>query len=568
MKRKIFLKFFLSYFLIILALELSNLLIANHIFRVQSRNILSGYMKDNAATIEYYIKNKNPQEMENVFREITRRTGIRITVINTEGTVITDSQQNPENMENHSNRPEFKKAIENGEGNSVRWSSTLDKHLYYYAVRIKKPPLVLRVSIPTDEIGKFSSFFAIEFFRMTLLLVFIGIAFSLFLAKIMTAPIYEILRVSKEAISGFSENRTIIKSTDEIGKILENINTLGLTISCLNEEKQLKEIEIEKFSGLLDIPFAIITQQGNIVFASSAFEEIAKIERKQGLWWERIRVLEINEMIRESIEDNKAIQKEIQLNERYFLSKTFFLQDRLILTMFDISSIKKMEKMRKDFVVAASHELKTPLTAIKGYVETLQDEIDNPEQKNFIGIINQNISRLEKIVEDLIVLSRLEDASTKINIEPVDMKKIVENVINLYMKKAIEKNIELKLDAKEIPPVPADGFKIEQLFINLIDNAIKFTEKGSIIVYLTYQKENSTVKIEVSDTGIGIPNEHLPRIFERFYVVDKARSRQSGGTGLGLSIVKHIVLLHNGTVDVESKPGYGTKFIIQIPLKV
>ena len=273
-------------------------------------------------------------------------------------------------------------------------------------------------------------------------------------------------------------------------------------------------------------------------------------------------------MLRKSFENKERLEKEITVDDRYFLCKTSFLQDRVILVMFDISNIKKMENIRKDFVVAVSHELKTPLTAIKGYVETLEDEIENSQQKEFIEIISHSVSRLEKIVEDLINLSQLEDNNVKLALETVDIRKIVENVVSLYTKKAREKGIEFKIDIQDVPLIIADGFRIEQMLINLIDNSVRYTEKGKVSVCISYQKDSATIKIEIADTGIGIPNHHLPRIFERFYVVDKARSRQTGGTGLGLSIVKHIVLLHNGTIDVESEENKGTKFTIHLPLKV
>jgi two-component system phosphate regulon sensor histidine kinase PhoR len=384
----------------------------------------------------------------------------------------------------------------------------------------------------------------------------------------LTYPVKEILKLSEEASAGLSENKGVVKETDEIGKIIENINNLGLVIRRMVKEKELREIEIERFLNLIDVPFTIITQQGNIVFASKKFEEISRMEKKHNLWWEKIRVFEINEIINKTFENKDGVQEEIIIEDSYFLCKTSFLQDGVILVMFDMSGIRKMEKARKDFVIATSHELKTPLTAIKGYTETLQDEIKDPQQKEFIEIINHNISRLEKIVEDLINLSQIEDNDAKLVLETVDIKKIVENVVSLYMKKAREKGIEFKINIQDLPLIKADGFRIEQMLVNLIDNSVRYTEKGEISICISYQKDSATIKIEITDTGIGIPHQHLPRIFERFYVVDKARSRQTGGTGLGLSIVKHIVLLHNGTIDVESEENKGTKFTIHLPLKI
>ncbi len=572
MKRTFSGRIFLVCFLIVFALEISNILIVNYILKSQSTKMLSQSMRNIALTVEPSLKKsitqKNLQEIEKIFKEITNKTDVRITLIDEKGSIIADSQTQTKTMENHSDRPEFRKAMERGEGDSIRWSPTLDRYFYYYALKIDKPSMVLRVSVSTDRIKEINSILFRQFFLITLGLFLLGIIASIVAARILTYPVKEILKLSEEASAGLSENKGVVKETDEIGKIIENINNLGLVIRRMVKEKELREIEIERFLNLIDVPFTIITQQGNIVFASKKFEEISRMEKKHNLWWEKIRVFEINEIINKTFENKDGVQEEIIIEDSYFLCKTSFLQDGVILVMFDMSGIRKMEKARKDFVIATSHELKTPLTAIKGYTETLQDEIKDPQQKEFIEIINHNISRLEKIVEDLINLSQIEDNDAKLVLETVDIKKIVENVVSLYMKKAREKGIEFKINIQDLPLINADGFRIEQMLVNLIDNSVRYTEKGEISICISYQKDSATIKIEITDTGIGIPHQHLPRIFERFYVVDKARSRQTGGTGLGLSIVKHIVLLHNGTIDVESEENKGTKFTIHLPLKI
>ncbi|HON05902.1 MAG TPA: ATP-binding protein [bacterium] len=572
MKRTFSGRIFLVCFSIVFVLEISNILIVNYILKSQSTKMLSQSMRNIALTVEPSLKKsitqKNLQEIEKIFKEITNKTDVRITLIDEKGSIIADSQTQTKTMENHSDRPEFRKAMERGEGDSIRWSPTLDRYFYYYALKIDKPSMVLRVSVSTDRIKEINSILFRQFFLITLGLFLLGIITSIVAARILTYPVKEILKLSEEASAGLSENKGVVKETDEIGKIIENINNLGLVIRRMVKEKELREIEIERFLNLIDVPFTIITQQGNIVFASKKFEEISRMEKKHNLWWEKIRVFEINEIINKTFENKDGVQEEIIIEDSYFLCKTSFLQDGVILVMFDMSGIRKMEKARKDFVIATSHELKTPLTAIKGYTETLQDEIKDPQQKEFIEIINHNISRLEKIVEDLINLSQIEDNDAKLVLETVDIKKIVENVVSLYMKKAREKGIEFKINIQDLPLIKADGFRIEQMLVNLIDNSVRYTEKGEISICISYQKDSATIKIEITDTGIGIPHQHLPRIFERFYVVDKARSRQTGGTGLGLSIVKHIVLLHNGTIDVESEENKGTKFTIHLPLKI
>jgi len=215
-------------------------------------------------------------------------------------------------------------------------------------------------------------------------------------------------------------------------------------------------------------------------------------------------------------------------------------------------------------VINVSHELRTPLTAIKGYVETLNEEADE-KSRNYLEIIKRHTDRLINIVKDLLLLSELEEKGFKLQTEKVNLRDLMENILKIFEPELKEKKIEVDLRAEDdFPLIEGDPFKLEQMFINIIDNAVKYTKKGMIKILL--KEENRNARIEIQDTGIGIPEEHLNRIFERFYVINKSRSRRLGGTGLGLSIVKHIALLHNGDISVNSMPGKGTTFTILLPL--
>lgn len=219
--------------------------------------------------------------------------------------------------------------------------------------------------------------------------------------------------------------------------------------------------------------------------------------------------------------------------------------------------------MKKSFVANISHELRTPLTAIKGFVETIEEE-EEIKNTQYLEIIKRHTDRLMSIVSDLLLLSELEQPGNALEIGEVNLVNLAENILKVFEQGAKAKGLTLKLTVgQDLQPIQADPFKLEQMFINLLDNAIKYTEKGGVAISLTQADEKSIV--EIQDSGIGIPGTHLPRIFERFYVVDKSRSKKLGGTGLGLSIVKHIVLLHGGTIDAESSLGTGTKFTIVLP---
>jgi two-component system phosphate regulon sensor histidine kinase PhoR len=283
-------------------------------------------------------------------------------------------------------------------------------------------------------------------------------------------------------------------------------------------------------------------------------------------YWEVVRSSKFDELINQVMEKKESSSAEVELNEKIFLSSAAYLgsQELAVVTLHDLTEAKRLERVKKEFVVNVTHELRTPLTAIKGFVETLEEEKDKKKQ-NYLRIIKRNTDRLIRIVEDLLSLTELEEKEFPLEREEVNLKELAENVFKIFEQEAKEKDLYLKLLADEkLPLVRADSFRLEQMFVNLLDNGLKYTEKGGVTVGLK-SKENEVI-IEVEDTGIGIAAEHLPRIFERFYTVDKARSRKLGGTGLGLSIVKHIVFLHGGKIQVKSDLGLGTKFTVTLPV--
>ena len=255
------------------------------------------------------------------------------------------------------------------------------------------------------------------------------------------------------------------------------------------------------------------------------------------------------------------------MNNKTFLCSATFLQykEEITIVFHDITEIKKLQKIKTDFVLNVSHELRTPLTSIKGFIETIETGTLDDENKHYMGIIKRNTDRLINIINDLLSLSEMEEKGTKLQLETVNLKDIIEHALVVFEQQIQSKGffVHLSIDP-DLPTVQGDPFKLEQVFINLIDNAMKYTEKGGITIEM--KSQDKKIVITLQDTGAGISPEHLSRIFERFYVVDKSRSKKLGGTGLGLSIVKHIILLHNGTIKAESTLGHGTTFIITLPI--
>jgi two-component system phosphate regulon sensor histidine kinase PhoR len=335
-------------------------------------------------------------------------------------------------------------------------------------------------------------------------------------------------------------------------------------------KKLVTELSLEKEALNIIIAsiqegIVVLNKKGKILLSNDSFGKIVNNTAvKDKFYWELIRSHKLGKLIENIGRENAVASEEIEINERNYICSAAFLSsaEQIVLTLHDITEILQVTKMKKDFVANVSHELRTPLTAIKGFVETLEQE-KNVKTKHYLDIIKRHTDRLINIVQDLQLLSELEEKE-KLELENVNLQKLVNNIFRMFNQRLKEKNLYFKLNvADNFPAIKADSFKLEQMFINLIDNALKYTEKGGITI--TVDQVNSSVKIEIEDTGIGIPGEHLSRIFERFYVVDKSRSRKMGGTGLGLAIVKHIVQAHKGEINIESKVNKGSKFTIILP---
>lgn len=325
----------------------------------------------------------------------------------------------------------------------------------------------------------------------------------------------------------------------------------------------------------------VIDADGKIILANKAVTDMldTRIKDIQGKYfWEAVRNEGINALIRESIQIKQPIKREIHviaIHEDYFNVQTsVVLNERnefigIAAVFHNITELKKIDKMRSEFTANVSHELKTPLTSIKGFVETLLDGAINDKEKSkeFLNILKTHTEKLENLINDLLNLSKIESKELKMQYTHINVSELIKHVAVFYKSKMDSKQQKLSVNVPDnIPLVSVDELKLEQVFSNLLDNAIKFTPNGGSISILAAE-EKDFIRIDFKDTGIGIQEEHLPHIFERFYRVDKTRSREMGGTGLGLSIVKHIMEAHGGKVTVESFFGKGSVFSVFIPGK-
>ncbi|MFA4990152.1 MAG: ATP-binding protein [Candidatus Omnitrophota bacterium] len=529
------------------------------------------------------LKKENTANLETLVKNLSLKNKSRITIIDDQGKVLTDSELSPGevlNIDNHATRPEVKAALRGLTGDSIRYSATLKTDMLYVALPIMGrggAAGIIRLALPVANVQKIMSVI-----RKTIILsIFFALGLAFILAYVLmtsiSRPLNKIINVSRRFAGGDFSQRIYYDAHDEIGELSTTLNKMAQDI-----ESKVKEIEVQNqqlktiFQSMVE-GIIVVDRSGCIVSVNQAVEEIFNIENRKAKgrpFLEVIRNTAMAEIIRVVLDGKKFVSSELSLAypvQRIFQinASPLFEKDQIsgcLLVIHDVSQVRRLENIRRDFVANVSHELKTPLTSIKGYVETLIGGALEDKENNldFLKIIQNHAERLDALVDDLLSLSRLESKETALVLEDFNLRHELDETILGFRSQLKKKGVTIK---NELPPdtsLKADKGRIKQVFTNLIDNAVKFNkEKGWVRIYA--QEAEGKVKIIVEDSGSGIPAKDIPRIFERFYRVDKARSRELGGTGLGLSIVKHIVELHAGSVGVESTEGLGSKFFFILP---
>ena len=414
---------------------------------------------------------------------------------------------------------------------------------------------------------------------VVMLVLLICLCVGFIVARKMNRSITQITQAARDMARGDFSEPIRTDSKDEIGDLVRSFNAMSIELQN-KIETLTKEIDERQaiLSGMIEGVIAIDRDQRIILFnsASEGMFDVSSYRALGRFHWEVIRHSRLNSLFQEVLETGSPKMEEVILH--YGGEKTLQVQAAaisseedtpwaVVAVFHDITEIRELEKARKEFVTNVSHELRTPLTSIKGSVETLRNgAISDPKKSlRFLEIIEKHTERLNRLITDLLDLSQIERGKTEMNLEPVNLADVVSRTIFNFKERAEQKDQKIKLGIPpDLPAVIADEEKIEVVIINLLDNAVKYTPDHGEITVSAFEKDDG-VQVEVADTGTGIPANDLSRIFERFYRVDKARSRELGGTGLGLSIVKHIIEIHDGTVSAESEIGKGSRFIFNLP---
>ncbi len=495
---------------------------------------------------------------------------IRVTYIDENGKVLSDSQLDISKMDNHNNREEIINSRENGYAYVIRNSASTNSDTMYFATSFNNG-YVIRSAIKMNMITGFEGKYINYYIVVTIIAIAMSFVFSSKLSMGLVKPIKDLEFITSRIAAGELDRRVNICSQGEIGQLGETFNNMAEKLQFTINDSVDKQNKLEAILKSMDSGVIAVDKNFKVIMINPCAEKIFGINQdiigKNLL--DHIRNFEFEDIFRNTINDYGEI-KILWPKERDLRIKTADINNgkKLIGTVAvvqDVTDIRKLENMRSQFVANVSHELKTPLTSIKGFAETLRYVEDEKNKERFLDIINDEAERLTRLIDDILVLSDIENNKEK-NEESVDINRLIEDICYLVKNSADGKDIKIIISGEKIPCVLGDKDKFKQMLINLVDNAIKYTESGGSVTIGTELKGNKYI-IWVQDTGVGIPKEHIDRLFERFYRVDKARSRAQGGTGLGLAIVKHIVLGLNGTINVESEVGKGSKFIVTIPMK-
>jgi len=522
------------------------------------------------------------------FQEFSIKYGqkidLRITIIDMEGVVLGDSLTTPKVMGNHRYREEFKEALNGHEEKSLRYSNTIGKYFFYYAVPLEYDSFngALRIAIPVQSI----QFLMWDMIGSIILGLFIGGILSAFIAFIFTKrfmePIDELTHTATLFSNGDYDQKVYIDNNGQIGALAEAFNTMTYTLRKTLWDIEYKNGELEALLTSMDTGLAAIDENYKIRLCNAPFQKLLDLQGDivDKVFYEVTRNPHIFGVIEKAIDEDEYIHKEIYVqhgSEQLILNisatpikgkKDKKIRYGILLAIEDITELRKLETMRRDFVSNVTHELKTPLTSIKGFVEALKDGAidDSKSAARFLDIIDIESDRLTILIEDILSLSEIESMQLDKNTGNYDISNIVTEIKEILEVKANKKHISIILNIQEdLPIFICNKDRLKQLFINLVDNSIKYTDEGSVTIECKESRDKAFLVIKVIDTGIGIENEHLDRLFERFYRIDKGRSRKLGGTGLGLSIVKHIVELYQGTINVKSKFNEGTTMKIRLP---
>jgi len=570
MKGRLFAKIFASYFLLTVFMGATLDSFLTPLVRDELATRLEASMMEAGKAISLMPL---PQ-IEEKLGELAKKNHLRLTLVDASGKVLADTEAQAQEMDNHLYRTEIQEARLKGHGRAVRYSRTLKENFLYVAIALKKDGKItgyIRLSRSMRDLREALEKVNYRIHLVVIMTVIPALILSLFFAFHLAAPWKKIAALTEQIKMGEAPGTLALEAGDELEKVTGGLNEAikGL-YDKLNQAESTAAIMKTAFEAAKE-GIVAVDEENRVVYMNRAAKALVEKNEEELVGKTLLEVYHnasLNDAVYKARVKNEPVSGEITLQAEgkektleIGISPPFDAAPKglTLIVLHDVSQVKKMEIMRQDFLVNVTHELKTPLTAIIGYLDTLINvSIDDESKKRFLEILHKQATRLSRLVDDLILLTHLEQGSADLNWGEIPVQNILDELIPVITRRLEEKGLRLEVHLPSPSPVIfGDPDRIYQALLNILDNAVKYTEKGDITISVEPEKEGF-VAIEVKDTGIGIPPLHLPRLGERFYRVDRDRSRQLGGTGLGLSIVKHIVKALGGNMEIASTPSQGT----------
>ncbi len=513
--------------------------------------------------------------------QLARQSEARVTLMDETGKVLSDSEKPASELENHLDRPEIQEARLRGKGRAIRYSHTLGVDMLYVALPVRqkgKTVGYVRLARPLYEVRHATDRLYWHSVKVVAIMIVPAILIALLFAYRLTAPIKRMERFTDDLRHGRKTRLLLIRAGGEMRQLAENLNylvqELQSQVRLANEEKE----KLEAAYGSMKEGVLILDRDERIETFNTVLPQI--LSARGGditgrTLIEAFRNIELQNALARFKEAGEPLSREIAISDPTFMvmdvsiAKIRGEEGKTILVFHDITRLKLLERMRVDFVANVTHEIKTPLTAILGFVETLREGAieDGKTARRFLEIIENHANRLNRLLDDLLTISNIELGDMRMFFESVSLSGVSENVVSTLTPRAIEKSVVLQADIPEdLPLIRADRDRLVQILLNVVDNAVKFTPEGGRVSIVATDEKDGTVSVRIMDTGIGIPANEIARLGERFYRVDRTRSRELGGTGLGLSIVKHLMAVHEGKLEIQSRLGQGTTVSLRFPV--
>jgi two-component system phosphate regulon sensor histidine kinase PhoR len=531
------------------------------------RENIEHLLVQNAQGFALRVANDNHHSLQQMAEEESRITETRATIIAHNGVVLADSEADPETMENHAGRPEVAAALQGRIGTNSRRSHTVGIEFLYVAVPSGNS--VVRLAYPLSTIHAQLSAIRRTLLKATLLALLFALVMALVIAQLIQIRLKRIVHFADQIAAGNLSARIDERSADEIGQVAAALDRTAHRLQENFAAVRESRSQLEALLNSMNDGVIAVSNEMKILWANQAIASIVHRPVTIGApVTELVRHPDFLDTLRTALQSKRresTIAPALAGARSFSITVEPLPDGGVVSVLHDISEIERVEKLRRDFIANVSHELRTPLTSIQGYTETLLESADdhNGNAREFLQVIRRNAERMSRLTEDLLILARVESGEEKYDVRPRSARTLLSEATSSMHETVRAAGMELEIERASDASVMADSYAIQQVFANLISNAARYAQSGRKIL-IGAEEQSNQVEFYVRDFGPGIASEHLPRIFERFYRVDKARSRETGGTGLGLAIVKHIVLNHGGGVRVESSVGHGSAFFFTL----